>query len=72
MNKMDIFLLFIIFIMMIIISISALKIINLGNKMDRMRSRYDKLLRGRGELNIEEILLKHNDEINDISNKMIE
>ncbi len=66
---MDIFLLFIIFIMMIIISISALKIINLGNKMDRMRSRYDKLLRGRGELNIEEILLKHNDEIDDISNK---
>ncbi|MFM1514874.1 DUF4446 family protein [Helcococcus ovis] len=66
---MDKFLLFIIFIMMVIVCISALKIISLGNKIDRIRFRYDKLLRGRGELNIEEILLRHNDEIGDISAK---
>ncbi|WP_100065323.1 DUF4446 family protein [Miniphocaeibacter massiliensis] len=55
------FLLFIILTILMIVAFS--KILQVNRKVNRLKKRYDNILNGRGELNIEEVLLAHTEEI---------
>ncbi len=47
----------------LLILLELYMITNLNSKMRRLRKRYDHLLRGRGEMNIEQVLVAQNDEL---------
>lgn len=55
------FFLFIILSVLVVIAFS--NIFKLNKKINRLKKRYDNILRGRGELDLEEVLVAHSDEL---------
>lgn len=53
---MEILLMVIIILISLLLFLNIYKVNDLSYKLERVRKRYDKLLRGRGELNLEELL----------------
>lgn len=60
----------IIFLMALILGLCTYRITDLSSKLNRIRGRYDLLLRGRGELNLEELLSAQAGDIEDLLYRM--
>ncbi len=61
---------FLIIILAILIIVAFSKILQVNRKVNRLKKRYDNILNGRGELDIEELLLAHTEEIDSIREEL--
>lgn len=69
---LDYLLIFIIFLITALLFINLYKVNDLSYKLLRVRKRYDRLLRGRGELNLEELLASQSADLNTAMKKIEE
>lgn len=69
---MDTLLFIIILIMSAIIYLLMYKVYDLTSKVSRLQKRYNSLLRGRGELNIEDLIRAHSKDLKDTDSKLNE
>lgn len=60
------FFLFILLALLMIVAFS--NIVKLNKKINRLKRRYDNILRGKGEMDIEEVLLSYGKDLDDIKN----
>ena len=57
---------FLFILLALLMFIAFTNIFKLNRKINRLKRRYDNILRGRGELNLEEILLSHSKDLDKV------
>lgn len=62
------FFLFILLALLLIVAFS--NIIKLNKKINRLKKRYDNILRGKGEMDIEEVLLSYGKDLDNVKNEV--